>query len=91
MRTWWKGESFNPLKWVEPIHNPHRQDECPKNHPSKYITTRCDWSRVKWLQEPTNFSGHKPRKGGHRMVSGIVRAKIRKEILKEIKDSMEDV
>lgn len=91
MRTCWKGESFKARKCGEPIHNTHRQDECPKNHPSKYITTRCDWSRVKWLQEPTNFSGHKPRKDGHRMVSGIVRAKIRQEISKEIKDSLEDV
>lgn len=88
MRTWWNGESFNAKKSGKPIRNPHRQDECPKNQPSKYITTRC--GNVCWLQEPTSFGGHKPRKGGHRMVSGIVRAKVKRDISKEIKYYLEE-
>lgn len=90
MRSWWYGESFKARKMGAPIHNPHRQDECPKNRPSKYISMRCDWDMVGWLQEPVNFGGHKPRKGGHRMVSGIVRAKVKREIAKEITYSLAD-
>lgn len=62
--------------------NSHRRDECPKNKPSKNITTKCP--NAGWLQEPSNYCGHKPHKNGHRMVSGIVRAKTKKEIKKEI-------
>lgn len=90
MKSFWKGESFIAKRRGEPIHNPHRQDECPKNRPSKYISMRCDWGMVQWLQEPTSYGGHKPRKGGHRMVSGIVRAKVKREIAKEITESLED-
>ena len=37
-----------------------------------------------WLQESTSFGGHKIPKGGHRKVSGIVRAKVREEVRREI-------
>lgn len=70
-----------------PVRNEHRQDECPKNKPSKFITTRCSFSKVAWLQESTSFGGHKIPKGGHRKVSGIVRAKVREEIRREIEDA----
>ena len=63
-------------------HNPHRLDEAPKNRPSKYITTRCP--NAAWLQESTSFGGHKIPKGGHRRVSGIVRAKTKEEIREEV-------
>ena len=39
---------------------------------------------VSWLQEPGSFGGHKPKKGGHRMVSGIVRAKEKEELKEDI-------
>ena len=52
-----------------------RNDGRPKNHPSKRVESKVDFSMVSWLQEPGSFGGHKPKKGGHRMVSGIVRAK----------------
>ena len=84
MKSRWQGESFKARKMGEPIRNLHRQDEAPKNRPSKYISTRCDAIMVRWLQEPGSFKGHKPRKGGHRMVSGIVRAKVKKEVAKEM-------
>ena len=67
--------------------NPHRQDEMPKNYPSKFITTRCGGLKVGWLQESTSFGGHSIPKGGHRRVSGIVRAKVKEEVRKEIENS----
>ena len=67
-----------------PVRNEHRQDECPKNKPSKFITTRCSLSKVAWLQESTSYGGHKIPKGGHRKVSGIVRTKVREEVRREI-------
>lgn len=70
--------------------NPHKYDEMPKNKASRLITTNCE--DYKWLQEPGSYGGHKIRKNGHRIVSGIVRAKekekIREMIDKNI-DSME--
>lgn len=89
IRSWWY-EPVKGRKTEAPFHNPHRQDECPKNKPSKYISMRCDDTKVHWLQEPVNFGGHKPRRGGHRMVSGIVRAKVKREIAKEITYSLAD-
>lgn len=84
MRKHWKGRSFFAAKANLPVRNEHRQDECPKNKPSKFITTRCSIMKVSWLQESTSFGGHKIPKGGHRKVSGIVRAKVREEVRSEI-------
>lgn len=84
MRKQWKGWSLFTAKADLPVRNEHRQDECPKNKPSKFITTRCSFSKVAWLQESTSFSGHKIPKGGHRKVTGIVRAKVREEVRREI-------
>ena len=84
MRKRWKGRSWLAVKTGLPVRNEHRQDECPKNKPSKHITTRCSSIKVAWLQESTSFGGHKIPKGGHRKVSGIVRAKIREEVRREI-------
>ena len=69
--------------------NPHRQDEAPKNKPSKYILTHCS-ADVAWLQESTSFGGHSIPKGGHRRVSGIVRANVKKEIRKQIQEELND-
>lgn len=70
--------------------NKHRLDEMPKNKPSKYIQMRCDMSKVSWLQEPGSFGGHKVKHQGHRMVSGIVRQKVKEEIRHEIQNSIAD-
>ena len=88
MRKQWKGRSLFMAKVDLPVRNEHRQDECPKNKPSKFISTRCCLSKVSWLQESTSFSGHKIPKGGHRKVSGIVRAKVREEVRREIDRTM---
>jgi len=66
--------------------NEYRLDELPKNKGSRYITERC--SNFEWLQRAPNFGGHKPKKGGHRMVSGIVRAKVKGEIQEEINNEL---
>ena len=84
MRKQWKGRFLFTAKADLPVRNEHRQDECPRNKPSKFITTRCSFSKVAWLQEFTSYGGHKIPKGGHRKVSGIVRAKMREEVRREI-------
>lgn len=68
--------------------NPHRLDEVPKNSPSKYITMHCDWGLVSWLQESTSYGGHGIPKGGHRRVSGIVRARVKEEVRREISEEL---
>ena len=88
MRKQWKGWSLFTAKADHLVRNEHRQDECPKNKPSKFISTRCCLSKVSWLQESTSFGGHKIPKGGHRKVSGIVRAKVREEVRREIDRTM---
>ena len=67
--------------------NPHRLDEVPKNSPSRYITTHCG-AYVYWLQESSSYGGHSIPKGGHRRVSGLVRAKVRKEIRNQINEEL---
>jgi hypothetical protein len=64
--------------------NPHHLDEVPKNCPSRYIITHCDVIKVRWLQESTSYGGHSIPKGGHRRVSGLVRASVKREIQKQI-------
>lgn len=70
--------------------NPHHLDEMPKNWPSRLITSHCS-ADVHWLQESTSFGGHSIPKGGHRRVSGIVRASIKEETRKEIQDQMKEI
>ena len=67
--------------------NSHRQDEVPKNRPSRYITTHCS-AYVHWLQESTSFGGHSIPKGGHRRVSGLVRASVKEEVRKQIEQEL---
>ena len=69
--------------------NPHRLDEVPKNNPSRYITSHCS-ADVGWLQESTSFGGHSIPKGGHRRVSGLVRANVKEEVRKEIETELNE-
>ena len=68
--------------------NPHRLDEMPKNRPSRHIVMRC--SSVEWLQESGSFGGHKVKHEGHRMVSGIVRQKVKEELRQKISDELSE-
>ena len=68
--------------------NKHKLDEMPKNSPSKFIQLRCDTTKVSWLQEPGTFGGHKVKHQGHRMVSGIVRQKVKEEVRKELLENL---
>lgn len=86
MRKHTKDESERPYSGMNPTDNPHKFDEMPKNRPSKYVSTRC--GSIEWIQEePSRYSGHKSHSAGHRIVSGIVRAKNKKEIMDEINNS----
>ena len=53
------------------------------------IKMHCDWGLVSWLQESTSYGGHSIPTGGHRKVSGIVRARVKEEIRKEIDDELQ--
>ena len=77
------GWSYMRRNMQNPNRNPYRLDEVPKNHPSRYITDHCS-ACVYWLQESTSFGGHSIPKGGHRRVSGLVRASVKEEVRKEI-------
>ena len=82
MRMITDGRSFFIAKWdIEP-RNKHRQDEMPKNSASRFIQQRIARDKISWLQEPGTFGGHKPHKGAHRMISGIIRAKLKAEYRK---------
>ena len=90
MQKKWDGSSLQAKRSNIEYKNKHRQDEMPKNRPSKYITSHCS-ARVAWLQESTSFGGHSIPKGGHRMVSGLVRANIKEEVRKEIQEELNDL
>ena len=69
--------------------NPHKRDEMPKNHVSKYVSTHGG-SYAAWLADATSYGGHKRQKGGRRRVSGIVRANVKEEIRQQIAEQMEE-
>jgi hypothetical protein len=77
------GLSYMRRNMQDPNRNPHRLDEVPKNRASRYITSHCSQD-VSWLQESTSFGGHSIPKGGHRRVSGLVRANVKEEVRKQI-------
>lgn len=90
MRSIYKGHSLFASKMNDPVRNPHRQDEMPKNKPSRLITTHCSSTKVNWLQDSTSFGGHSRPKGGHRRVSGLVRAGLRNETRKLILEQLQE-
>lgn len=67
--------------------NTHRRDEMPKNKPSKLISINCP--NADYLCDAPNFGGHKRKKGGRRMVSGIVRSKLKRQTQKDIENNGE--
>ena len=83
------GLSYMRRNMQNPNRNPHRLDEVPKNRASRYITTHCSQD-VTWLQESTSFGGHSIPKGGHRRVSGLVRANVKEEVRKVIETELNE-
>lgn len=77
-------ERYNENPNTEVCNNPHKWDESPKNKASKRIKINCP--NHDWLQEPINYGGHKVKGEGHRMVNGIVRAKEKEKIRKELEE-----
>ena len=77
MRRCYKGRSFKSSKWDDPIRNPHRQDEMPKNTPSKLVLMHC-----------SAVGGHSRPAGGHRRVSGLVRASLKEETRKLMQEQL---
>ena len=68
--------------------NPHKFDEKPKNHPSRYI--RVAFDSVSWMQGSGSFGGHKVKHQGHRMVSGITRQKVKEELRQQIENELSE-
>ena len=87
LRDQWMRKEYANVGRQNIGHNPHRMDEVPKNSPSRYIKTHCT-ADVHWLQESTSYGGHHIPKGGHRRVSGIVRANVKEEIRKQISEEL---
>ena len=90
MRTRYDGHSCFAAKMKDQVRNPHRQDEMPKNWPSRLILTHCS-ADVAWLEDSTSFGGHSRPRGGHRRVSGLVRASLRNETRKLILEQLQDI
>lgn len=85
-----KGHSLFISKMHDPGQNPHRQDEMPKNKPSRLVTIHCSTKMVDWLQGSTSFGRHSRPKGGHRRVSGLVRASLGRETRRMILEQLQD-
>ena len=68
----------------------YRYNYAPSNHPSKFITCRCDRVKVVRLQQHSTTWSHKPVRNGLTMVSGIVRQKVKEEIREEIGRELEE-
>ena len=90
MREQYAGGVWSYTRRNKQNRNPNRLDEVPKNRPSRYITTHCS-ADVRWLQEPTSLGGHSIPKGGHRQVSGLVRACVKEEVRKELETELNDL
>ena len=70
--------------------NPHKRDEMPKNHVSKYVSTHGG-SYAAWMEDATSYGGHKRQNGGHCRVSGIVRAHVKEEVRQQIIEQMKEI
>lgn len=90
IRSLYMGHSFFASKMNDPVRNPHRQDEMPKNCPSRLILSHCS-ADVHWLEDSTSFGGHSRPHGGHRRVSGLVRASLKCEQRKEILEQLAEL
>ena len=90
MRKCYTGKSYKGSHENDPVRNPHRQDEMPKNMPSRLIFLHGPGVKVDWLQDSTSFGGHSRPKGGYRMVSGLVRASLKRESQKQILEQLAD-
>jgi hypothetical protein len=65
--------------------NKHHLDEVSKNSPSRLITENCS-ADVERLNRPSYCGGHRVCRGGHRRVSGLVRASLKEKFRKELRE-----
>lgn len=79
MRRCYTGRSFKSSKWDDPVHNPHRQDEMPKNSPSKLVIIHCHCCIHRMMGSSTFRST-----GTNRQVRGLVRASLKREQCKQM-------
>ena len=91
MRRCYTGKSYMVSHQNYPVHNPHRQDEMPKNSPSKLVSMHCS-AVVSWLEDSISaVGGHSRPVGGHRRVSGLVRASLKEETRKLMQEQLEEI
>lgn len=84
-----KGPDLMHLELVPESHtnNKHKRDEMPKNKASKSITMYCK-DDIESLNRATHCSGHSTNKD-RRIVSGLVRARLKRETQKKIKEDLD--
>ena len=84
LRNKWMRKLYAKSSWSYMRRNIQDPDHNPR-----YIAEHCS-AYVHWLQESTSFGGHSIPKGGHRRVSGLVRASVKREVRKEIESELND-
>lgn len=88
MRRCYTGRSKKSWNGDVPTRNPHRLDEMPKNTPSKLVLMHCS-AVVEWLEDSISVvGGHSRSAGGHRRVSGLVRASLKEETRKQMLEQL---
>ena len=85
-----KGPDLMHLELVPESHtgNMHKRDEMPKNKPSKLIAFHCK-EDIEYLDRALYCSGHSTNKD-RRIVSGLVRARLKRETQKKIKEELDN-
>lgn len=89
MQKRYDGHSFLAAKMNNPVRNPHRQDEMPKNRPSRLVLNHCS-ADIHWLEDWPYRGGHSRKKGGHRRVSGLVRASLKEEFRQQLLEQLKE-
>lgn len=87
MRKCYTGKSYKESHENDLVRNPHRQDEMPKNNPSKHVLIHCHCSIHRMMGWST-FRGHSCSTGAHRQVRGLVRASLKREQRKLMQEQL---
>lgn len=85
----YKRHPFFVTKMKASDRNPNKLDEMPKNRPSRLVMTHCS-ADISWLEDSTSFGGHSRPEGGHRRVSGLVRASLKREVRRMTQEQLRE-
>lgn len=71
--------------------NPYKFIEMPMNCPSKFLTQRVSSFKFTWIGNVNTCGrGHNAAKGSRRIISGMVRQKVKEETRKIIQEHMSE-